>query len=338
MKKQASILFLLSYILCTAFSWAQEDYFVGQSRFMQKINSSYLGVNSLNKVGVLYNVIRVNSNQNIDNKYFFGALSFDEKKFSLGLDVNSFRIDQTGYASTLSNFSYIYKLQINNRLFFLPSVSIGLGSSSFNSSSLVFEDQLDQATGFINTASIDPTLDQIRTLNYFDLGASFILHNNQFLTGLSLKHLNRPNVSFDQDAEFVKPIQITLNGAYEFDINPYERGLLPRYSFLYTYGAVSYFDAKTYYYLSQELQLGEFSLGVSQQASFVDQFNLNNVGLIVGLSFENFDFGVLYNFPIRNVNRVFSPSIFELYLTFDFSKFRRNRRGLFKRLQTDNYF
>ena len=53
MKKQASILFLLSYILCTAFSWAQEDYFVGQSRFMQKINSSYLGVNSLNKVGVL---------------------------------------------------------------------------------------------------------------------------------------------------------------------------------------------------------------------------------------------------------------------------------------------
>jgi hypothetical protein len=47
---------------------------------------------------------------------------------------------------------------------------------------------------------------------------------------------------------------------------------------------------------------------------------------------------VLYNFPVRNPDKVFSPSIFELYLTFDFSKFRRNQRGLFKRINTDNYF
>lgn len=337
MKKLAPLFILLSYLISTPV-WSQEDYFVGQSRFMQKVNSSYLGINSLNRVGVLYNQIRVNSNQNIDNKYFFGTLSFDEKNFSLGLDVNSFRIDQTGYVTTLSNFSYIYKLQINNRLFFLPALSVGLGSSSFNSSSLVFEDQLDRATGFINTESIDPTLGQIRTLNYFDLGASFILHNESFLAGMSLKHLNRPNISFDQDTEYIKPIQITFNGAYEFNINPYERGLLPNFSFLYTYGSVSYFDTKTYYYLSQELQLGEFSLGISQQASYVSQFNLNNLGILVGLSFENFDFGILYNFPLRNIRQVFSPSVLELYLTFDFSKFRRNRRGLFKRLQTDNYF
>ena len=36
--------------------------------------------------------------------------------------------------------------------------------------------------------------------------------------------------------------------------------------------------------------------------------------------------------------KTYAPSIFELYLTFDFSKFRRNTRGLYKRIQTDNYF
>ena len=123
-----------------------------------------------------------------------------------------------------------------------------------------------------------------------------------------------------------------------FDINPYQSGLLLDYSFLYAYASATYFDKKLYYYLSQELQLGEFSVGLSQQASYINKLNLNNIGLSAGLSLENFDFGVLYNFYIQDVTQVFSPSIFELYITFDFSNFRRNNRGLFKRLQTDNYF
>ena len=76
---------------------------------------------------------------------------------------------------------------------------------------------------------------------------------------------------------------------------------------------------------------------MSQRASVVDRFNFNSMGLSVGLAIENFDFGVQYNFPFRQLNQVYSPSVFELYLTFDFSPFRRNNRGLFKRLQTDNY-
>jgi len=49
------------------------------------------------------------------------------------------------------------------------------------------------------------------------------------------------------------------------------------------------------------------------------------VGLSVGLSVENFDFGVLYNFPVRNLEKIFSPSIFELYLTFDFRKLEETK-------------
>jgi hypothetical protein len=107
---------------------------------------------------------------------------------------------------------------------------------------------------------------------------------------------------------------------------------------LLTYTAFSHFNNSFYSFFSQEAQLGEFSIGLSQKLTYQDTINLNNIGISEGVSAENLDFDVLYNFPVRNPEKVFSPSIFELYLTFDFSKFRRNQRGLFKRINTDNYF
>jgi|SRR6056300_772950 hypothetical protein len=74
-----------------------------------------------------------------------------------------------------------------------------------------------------------------------------------------------------------------------------------------------------------------------QSLSSSNTFNFNNLGFSVGLSLENFDIGILYNFGVKQIDKVYAPAILELYLTFDFSKFRRNLRGLFKRLQIDNY-
>ena len=41
-------------------SFSQEEYIVNNSKFLQKTNSSYFGFNSLNKVGVLYNSMKIN--------------------------------------------------------------------------------------------------------------------------------------------------------------------------------------------------------------------------------------------------------------------------------------
>ena len=98
-------------------------------------------------------------------------------------------------------------------------------------------------------------------------------------------------------------------------------------------------------FLSQDIQLGEFSFGLNQHlGSGLNGTGLNNFGVSLGLAVENFDFGLLYNFPVRkpatslNEPASYSPSIFELFITFDFSIYRRNRRGQFNRLSTDNYY
>jgi len=129
-----------------------------------------------------------------------------------------------------------------------------------------------------------------------------------------------------------KPIQI-LEHLFWFIL----KSFLPENSFLFLYHSFRFIQKTTQMTFSQDLQLSNFSIGMSQRASVVDRFNFNSMGLSVGLAIENFDFGVQYNFPFRQLNQVYSPSVFELYLTFDFSPFRRNNRGLFKRLQTDNY-
>lgn len=197
---------------------------------------------------------------------------------------------------------------------------------------------MDRTTGFINTQTQDPLGEATYDINYMDLGASFILHSDLFLVGLSLKHLNQPNVSFNNETALKKPIRITVNGGYEFNINRFERGFLPDDSYLFLFTTLTSFNSYYYLFFSQELQLGEITFGIKQQASMVNTFNLNNFGASVGISIENFDFGLSYNFPVRSAEKVFAPSIFELYITFDFSKYRRNGRGLFKRLQIDNYF
>ena len=338
MNKRGTYKLLLGIVLLMSITiHAQEEYIVNHSKFMQKSNPSYFGFNNLNKVGVLFNQMKLNEFDKMDNKYAFGALAFENLDFSIGADINSFKIQNTGLTINLANLSYVYKLQFDNDLYFLPAVTVGFGSSSVNPENLIFEDQLNTATGFINTESIDPLAPVISNVNYLDLGASFILHTDKFMAGLTLKHLNKPNTSYNKEVPIEKPIQISIQGAYEFDLNPYERRYLPRYSYLFTYGSFTKFGDAVLIYLSQDFQLGEFSVGISEQAASLNNFALNNVGVSIGLAVENFDFGILYNFPFQSPGAVYSPSIFELFVTFDFSIFRRNRRGQYNRLQIDNY-
>ena len=93
MMNKNRLTFLTLIILTTLCikGYTQEDYIVNQAKFLQKSNPSHFGMNQLNRVGVLYNSLRINEATAMDNKYAFGSIAFQEKNFSLGFDVNSFR-------------------------------------------------------------------------------------------------------------------------------------------------------------------------------------------------------------------------------------------------------
>ena len=161
---------------------------------------------------------------------------------------------------------------------------------------------------------------------------------NTFCNGQEVVFRAFPNTSFNKERESRLPLLISIQGGYEFDLNPYDMGILPRHSFLYFYGVVNRTPRTMVVNLSQEIQMGPIAFGVSQQASKSEQFALNNIGVSASFSVENFDFGLQYNFPFRKQAQVYAPSLFELFVSFNFTAFRRNNRGFFKRLQIDNYF
>ena len=339
MKKKGLI--IIFAFLVPLFGVGQEDMIISHSRFMQKVNPSAFGINNINKTGVLYNSQALINNNRIESQYFFGAISFDSDNFSLGLDVYSLKMDNTGLVNTKPRLSYIYKIQFDNEVYFLPSLTLGLGSSRIDTGKLIFEDQISLVSGFLQTQSQDPIVDQIGSSNYMDLGASFIVHSNNYLFGVSIQHLNQPNISFNKEVtDYTLPIRYSIQGGYEFDINPYDRSIMPRYSTIYAFMNASRMGENFDIYLSQEAQLGSFSIGLNQQFRKTNNFGFTNIGLSVALAYENFEFGTLYNFPFRSPTNtaVYSPSTIEVFLTFDFSPYLRNKRGDYRRLSVDNYY
>jgi len=334
------IIFVL-FILFSFWGYSQEDMIISHSRFMQKVNPSAFGMNNINKTCVLYNSLGMVNNNRIESQYFFGAISFDNDNFSIGLDVNSLRMDNTGLTNTKPTVSYIYKIQVDNDVYFLPSISAGFGSSRIDTGKLVFEDQLSLVSGFLQTESQDPLVSQIGDSNYMDLGASFLVHSSNYLVGASIKHLNQPNISYNAEkTEFTLPIRYSVQGGYEFDINPYDRSIMPRYSTIFAFLNASKMGDNIEIFLSQEAQLGSFSMGLNQQFRKTNSFGFTNIGLSVAVAYENFEFGALYNFPFQNPlnTSVYSPSTIEIFLTFDFSPYLRNKRGDYRRISIDNYY
>ena len=137
---QNRIIFLLFLILLSLTSglYSQDDYIVNQAKFLQKSNPSFYGMNQLNRVGVLYNSIRVNDNIGMDNKFIFGSIAFQEKNFSLGFDVNSFKLNSIGLTNSFANVTFVYKIQLSNYLFLLPGISGGMLSTRVNTDNLTF--------------------------------------------------------------------------------------------------------------------------------------------------------------------------------------------------------
>ena len=130
--------------------------FNSQPKLMHISNPSYFGLNSWNRSGLLYNTTEVNPNETQNNKFFYGSYSFDLLDFSLGIQFNNFNAPNIGFKKNDLNLSYIYKVEFGNDFWFLPSVNVGFVSKNLNPSNLIFEDQINSITGYINQESIDP--------------------------------------------------------------------------------------------------------------------------------------------------------------------------------------
>ncbi len=327
------LLFALSLFFSTL-TYAQASFPVSPS-VAQKINPSSHGLNLTSKAGVMFSSINYGDGLSAENNYLYGNMAFRDQNFSIGVDVNSFSLNQLGLKENSMRLSYAYNFRIGIDTYFIGGLDVGVTAQVIDPNALIFGDQINEQLGTIVGNSIDPLATIKPSTNYFEIGASGVVYNEKFMAGIHLAHLNSPNISFNKEAEVKKEMAIILNGAVELDVNPYGRGILPQNSYFFgnVYGVLH--GETTRFFASQELQMNNLSLGFMQSMINFGENSAMEMGILSTISFESFLFKFNYTFASKS-NEFNVPSIVELGLRFNFDRFTRNTRGYYKRLSTNN--
>ena len=86
--------------------------------------------------------------------------------------------------------------------------------------------------------------------------------------------------------------------------------------------------AKTRIDLYQEAILGNVSFGLNEHFNKYDGFTISQLGTSFSVFIEEIEVGANYSFDI-GTKKIASTTYntFELYVTFDFNPFKKNRRG-----------
>lgn len=310
-------------------TFAQDFTMKNQNKIMGTLNPSFYGFGDSSKAGIIYSTEGYNEGNKIENRFGFANHYFENSEFSIALDVNSTKITQLGFSTTQANLHYIYKAQLSYEWTFNPSISIGYGNSRLDYSSLIFEDQINVLTGYIAGVSRDP-VNIDNKINYMDIGAGAVVHNNRnMFFGLNLKHINSPETSFNSNASNKKDLFMSFQMGYEKDLNPYRQStFLPENSYLYLFNSFSKQGTKTRFDLYQEAILGNISFGINEHFNKYDGFSVSQVGTSMSIFIEEIEVGANYSFDVGS-KKIGGTTFntFELYVTFDFNPFKKNRRG-----------
>lgn len=326
-KTFTSIAFLTICVI--QFSFGQDQIIDNLNKMPNFLNPSFYGFKNTTKIGVVNKFPGKTFESKLEQRYLFANTYFEYSNFSLGVDVYNSKLSNSGYSNTQASVSYVYHLEMSNYWFLYAGLTAGFSTASFNFNEMVFQDQINLFTGQINSVTFDP-LAESGKINYLDMGASFTMSNDENLFfGLSLKHLNRPKNSVEEDEKYKLETLISAQLGYEIDINRYNQNMFPRYSYLYLFGAASKQADKYRLDFYQELNLSTFGIGISQHFNYMDDINVHEFGVNATLHMEIFDFGLNYKMPFGKESDYFVNSSVNAFFIFDLDPYRSGRRGDF---------
>jgi type IX secretion system PorP/SprF family membrane protein len=307
--------------------YSQEYFYTNQNKITGAINPSFYSFDETPKVGVIYGSQKnKNNNSNIISTFAFATVPFEDYNFSLAVDLNLFKIESLGYSATQANFHYIYNTRLIRNWRLNTSLSAGYGNNKLDFNSLLFGDQIDVLAGNISAFSIDPVSANDK-VSYFDFGFGAHLHNGENMYfGFNVKHLNQPEVSFNLENDDQKELFFSLQGAYELNINPYEKGFLPDNSFLLFHNSFSSQAKKMRMDFYQEAILDNFTIGINQHINNYEGVSLTTFGAAASILWEQMEIGANYSFELSSKQLTgVSYNSFEMFIIFDFYRSRNDR-------------
>jgi type IX secretion system PorP/SprF family membrane protein len=316
MKKKA----LLFLILAGVQGFAQDVIFSQNFLVPETLNTSFTGAIRSTKTGSVSRSQWRNSGFKTTSNFAFIDTWFENFKTGIGVSFLNQTESASNYTFNQVNLNYSMAFQINESWYFRPSISMGFGMKNYGFQNLLLEDQINLNTNRINTVTLDPLLLNEQR-NFFDFSSSLLFNNENSWIGLTIKHLNKPNIS------------LTENGTIPLDVF---WSVHTKYYIPFLENNSSWFANKSKIYLLSNfmmqskfnrLDIGAqyvfdtlFSFGITAATSPIKNNDnaslINSVTSFAGFRWQGFRFG--YSYEFSSTALLNSGGIHEFSISYDF--------------------
>ncbi|GAA4974543.1 type IX secretion system membrane protein PorP/SprF [Algibacter aquimarinus] len=315
MRLKLIILIIMSYFSLKLN--AQDPIFTQYFLVPETINPAFSGFEEATYFGVLHRTQWPSLDLRVNTEYAFFNTWVESIDSGVGVSIINQHENNTNYNHLQANINYAYFVRLGNDWVFRPAIEVGFGTKSFNFQGLVLGDQININSGTINPVSVDPfALNANRNKTFFDFTAGFVfdkrdIYNDTDLwIGASLKHLNRPNISFVENGNVPLDIFYSLHANYKF---PFLDSNKMQVSANYMQqGEFNRLDIGANFKLDK-LFLG--ATAVTNPGKNDPNGNLlTSVNAFVGVEFEKLRFGFSYDLNTSNIGR--TNGVYELSITY----------------------
>ena len=310
--------------ICLFFSlssiYAQDPIFTQYFMIPESFNSSFAGAKEGPKAGIIHRTQWPRLNFSINTQFAYVDNWFEDLNSGIGISVLNHKETTTRYNFTQVNLNYALKFQINDNWFFRPSLSLGYGNKSCGFQDLLLGDQINISNGVINSTSIDPILLNEK-MNFFDISTSLLLNNERSWVGLTLKHLNRPNISMAFNDNNNLDMFLSIHSSIEFPLNT-NFGRMGNEDSLYLLTNFMHQGEYNRFDIGPQYVNGHLSFGLLAATNPIrtnpNSHFLTSLNAFVGLKYEGFKFGYSYDFSTSQIGR--TGGVYEISISYEFDK------------------
>lgn len=263
------------------------------------LNPAFAGNTFGPKVAINYR----NQWPGLPSAYITYAASYDQffKKFNSGIGFTVLA-DEAGQGVLKTNrasFTYSYAINLGRDQFIKIGIEPSIRQSRINWQKLIFGSQIDDITGEVTPGGSNLPNSEIEPEStnkiYFDVGVGGVYYNKIFYAGVSVKHLNAPDIQFIESgkSESIRGVPVRTSG---------HMGAQFYTPFLNFRKYKSYFSPQVMYVYqnptSQLLIGGLLDVGVMSVGSWFRYSSTNADALIFSAGFEKDFFRMEYSYDV----------------------------------------
>lgn len=295
---------------------AQDPVFSQYFLVPETLNPGFSGFEDATYLGLIHRTQWPNLDLRVDTEYAF-LNTWIEDVGGIGFSILNQHENNTNYNHLQGNANFAYHVKLANDWYFRPAIEVGFGTKSYNFRNLVLADQININSGTINPITSDQlALNANRNIMFVDFTTGFVFDkkNTQKDTdlwlGASIKHLNRPNISFAENGNVPLDIFYSLHANYKFPNFDHNDIIL----------SANYMQQAEYNRLDigSTVKFEKFMLGAiavtNPAKNYSNSHLLTSINAFFGLEFKQLRFGFSYDMNTSKIGR--TNGVYELSITY----------------------